>query len=585
VNHINKIISQGSDTFESVHKRKDGSLFPVEVTASFINVERGLFVGFCRDITERKAQEEKIRASEEQFRQITENMEEVVWLRSADNRKMLYISPSYEKIWGYSCKSLYENPASFLESVHRDDKEIVFAEFDKYLDGGKFDIEYRIRKPNGEIKWIWSRTFPVKDKQGNVIRHTGIAVDITERKEINLELFKAKEIAEKASRAKSEFLANMSHEIRTPLNSVIGFTELLLKTNLDILQKKYIQNVNISAISLLGIINDILDFSKIEASKLELYEVDSNILELLQDCIDIVKLEAERKGIKVILNVPNEESFIMKLDSVRLKQVLINLLGNAVKFTRKGEIELKLSINSVNEESNLASFTFSVRDTGIGISEEKKEKIFQAFSQADSSISRNFGGTGLGLSISKMLVEKMGGKLFLESAIGEGSTFYFSIQRYYKKASNQVQNISEALERTNKQDDSSLSKNSYTILIVDDTPFNMLLTRAMLEELLPNSKFIEAEDGLKAIEYYKQFKPDCIFMDIQMPGVDGYQASRSIRDLEDSNAQIPIIALTASATNEEKAKCLDVGMTDFLTKPISENSLKIILLKNLIRNL
>lgn len=514
------------------------------------------------------------------------------------------------------------------------------------------------------------------------------------------ELIDAKILAEKANKAKSEFLANMSHEIRTPLNGVIGFTDLLQSTTLNPVQFQYVKNANTSGRNLLGIINDILDFSKIEAGMMELEILKTDVFEIINQSADIIKFSAEKKKLELLLNVaPNLPRFAYT-DSVRLKQILANLLGNAVKFTDHGEIELKVEYNSINYETG--RFRFSVRDTGIGITLEQQKKLFKVFSQADSSVTRKYGGTGLGLVISQMIATKLGSEIEIDSTPRVGTVFSFVIEtsveygeqpivnqklierclvvddnkhnrlilehtltywgivskcvesgqlaieelkrnsnydvlicdyhmplvdgldtiHYIRKKMNltaeqltiillhssaedvelhtkckdldirftltkPVKNeelfkvLSSVKMSVSKVDETYISKKiqlqaqkPVKILVAEDVSMNLLLVKFLLTKLIPHLTILEAENGREAIDLWKKESPDLILMDMQMPEMDGMQATKIIRDQELlTQTHTPIIALTAGALQEERDRCLDGGMDDFLTKPIEKDKL------------
>ncbi|MBW8325990.1 MAG: PAS domain S-box protein [Prolixibacteraceae bacterium] len=370
-------------------------------------------------------------------------------------------------------------------------------------------------------------------------------------------LFKAKQEAEIANTAKSEFLANMSHEIRTPLNGIIGFTDLLLKTKLSKTQQQYAENVNISGYSLLGIINDILDFSKIEAGKMELNIIKTDLIELAEQSSDIIKYHASQKGLELLLNIQPEIPRFVFADPVRLKQILINLLGNAVKFTESGEIELKIEFTPKTESTGL--FALSVRDTGIGIEEEQRKKLFKAFSQADTSTTRKFGGTGLGLTISYMLAEKMGSTIEIESTPGVGSVFYFTLETKF-----------ETGEKTEISNTFDIKR----VLVVDDNSNNLMI----LEHTLRNwgIEFTGAVDGPSAINILKQTPFfDLVIMDYHMPLLNGLDTIKQIRtELKISSEQLPVLLLHSSSDDTEiYEECQKFGGCFNLTKPVKSQEL------------
>lgn len=383
------------------------------------------------------------------------------------------------------------------------------------------------------------------------------------------ELKSARDIAENATRVKSDFLSSMSHEIRTPLNGVIGFSDLLMNTNLDETQRQYMTTVNQSANGLLDIINDVLDFSKIEAGKLELAPEKTNVYELSKQVTDIVRFQAQQKGLKMKLSITESTPDFIWVDAVRLRQVLVNLLGNATKFTASGNVELTITpLSELNESQTL--LRFSVRDTGVGIHPENQQKIFQAFSQADASTSKKFGGTGLGLTISNLLLGLMASKLQLDSKPGHGSTFYFDVLLKTELKEQSVENgLSQvtAVKNNVQLRDSAEIK----ILVAEDNVVNMSLIRIILGNKFPNAQITEAQNGKIALDLFTHEPFNIVFMDVQMPIMNGYEATVAIRDYETKRGnsnRTPIVELTAGAIAGEKEKCLNVGMDDFVGKPI-----------------
>lgn len=440
----------------------------------------------------------------------------------------------------------------------------------KFMEMGEGRTEYEMYDGD-TIRWFDVRVTRLTYKNGKNAGRLFVLRDISLRKVLEAELTKAKEQAEAASKAKSEFLATMSHEIRTPLNAIIGFTDLLKNTGLNTVQKEYVNNANVSGHALLGIINDILDFSKIEAGLLTLEEIKTDLVELLENCVDIVKFTAEKKQLKVMLTIDKAMPRFAVVDPIRLQQILTNLLSNAVKFTKNGEVEVKVEYSPL--EDLKADLRFSVRDTGIGISEEQKSKLFKAFSQADSSTTRNFGGTGLGLVISDLIAKEMNSKINFESTFGEGSVFYFDLVTSMEQGEQSV-----VVDKT--QASVVMSERKVRILVAEDVDLNMMMMRALLTTLLPNCEIVEAENGVQALNAFRDKSPDIVLMDVQMPEMDGIVATRAIRSLG-LGRTVPIIALTAGVLREEQEKCIEAGMNEIMTKPLNPDKFRNLLMKYL----
>jgi two-component system sensor histidine kinase/response regulator len=419
---------EGSHVDDEVVWRADGTCLPVEYWSYPIrekNILIGAVVTFV-DITERRRAQHSLQQSEEMFRQLAENIRDIFYILTPNPPRMVYVSPAYEEIFKRPCQELYDQADAWVDSVHPEDRYHVLSVLERSMQGVATTMEYRLVRPDGSVRWISARSYPVRDSQGNFTRSVGIAEDITDHKSALAEMEHARAAAESANRAKSEFLANMSHEIRTPMNGIIGMTDLLLDTQLTTEQAEYLQMVRISAESLLTIINDILDFSKIEAGRLEMDVITFDLRRCVEEVMKVFLTKARSKGFELRLTVHPSVPTSVVGDPARLRQILINLVGNALKFTERGEIVIE--VKKETEEDNCTIFHFSVRDNGIGIPLEKQRLIFDAFSQADSSTTRKFGGTGLGLAISHRLVKLMGGQIWVESEVGHGSAFHFTVR-------------------------------------------------------------------------------------------------------------------------------------------------------------
>ena len=527
---------------------------------------RGKIYGVFQDVTQSIRSENKLRESKALIEAINKNIQDGIY-RSTVNKGLVYANEAFAKIFGYASVEEVKK-ADIIRFYHdNSDRSKFLAMMEKK--GAVKNFEVRLKRKNGALFWGEISATISKDNHG-VICIDGSVRDITALKETQLALLKAKEKAEKASMAKAEFLSVMSHEIRTPMNAVIGMTELLLMEKPRKDQMDYLQTLKFSASNLLNIINDILDYSKIDAGKIEFESLEFKVSTLMKSLIQSIRPRLTDKRIELKMELDPQIPDVVIGDPTRLSQVLTNLLGNTIKFTHEGSIVLKAEL--VKKEKESLEVRFSVKDTGIGIPEDKQKEIFKSFAQADASITRKYGGTGLGLAITKRLLELQDSQIQLKSTPGKGSEFFFILKlRYIPRQVANTQPVNGHQVEMETQDLSGMR-----ILIVEDNVINLKLTERFLQKW--NASTDSVKNGLEGFEKIKNNPDiyDAVLMDLQMPIMDGYTATAKIREI---NSQIPILALTASAMLEIQEKVYASGMNDFITKPINPQELNIKLSK------
>lgn len=656
-------------------------------------LESGVVYAIGRDITEFTTKKKSLKRSEQKYRGLFEKNQGIISIHDTEGN-FLDVNEAGLKASGFSREELLS--LNLFDLIIPEKHENVKVYLSQIKIANHASGEMTIRKKNGE-KAVWHFMSAIDEDIDGNLQVMANAVDITERIKMEKKILVAKELAEKANVLKSEFVANMSHEIRTPLNGIIGFTELLLDTNLDEIQRQYLEIINQSGVTLYSIINDILDFSKLENQKLKLNLDKVEIEELVSEAFNITAYSNTNKQLEMLIDIDDTIPKYIWTDEMRLKQVFVNLLSNAIKFTEKGEIVLYVKVLDDLGEGK-KRIRFGVRDTGIGINSENQAEIFNAFSQEDGGISKRYSGTGLGLTISNQILTLAGSVLQLKSKQGKGSDFFFDIQfdteeeeydlslidikrvlvvddnEYNRKilkrmlerknievtecdsglkalllimdksefdviimdyhmpimngieTIRKIKNIStdttrvapyvvlySSSDNTDLQDAcgeleienrlikpirmkqmyqvlstlknsvkkkpdqikpvaSEANKGEIKILIAEDNVINLLLTKTYVKDIIPQALIIEAKDGTEAVEKFEKENPDLILMDIQMPHLNGIEATKIIRTLE-KNIEIPIIALTAGSLPGEKEKCMQAGMSDFLTKPLLKQTL------------
>ncbi|MDR6564524.1 MULTISPECIES: PAS domain S-box protein [unclassified Arcicella] len=541
-----------ADTNEWTYIRKDKSRLTVELSVTSLRDNHNVITGFMgigKDITEKKVWENQLLMSENRHRGFFENTQGLMCTHDIYGN-FLTINPAGADLIGYTKEEVLEKslfdivPESSIKGVKMYLQEITAT-------GRSKGLMKVIHKNGSHRTWLYNNVLSeLIEGQQYII---GNAVDITDRILMEKELIKAKETAEQNALAKDTFLANMSHEIRTPMNAIIGFSNLLKDTELEEEQRDYVSNINIASENLLGIINDILDISKIESGHIVIEKISFNIKDLLKNAKAVLNHKAKEKGLELSSIIDENIPTFVIGDPTRLNQILLNLTNNAIKFTEKGRVKILVELSK--ESSTECVILFSVMDTGIGISNEKLDSIFDRFTQADSDTTRKYGGTGLGLSISKSLVALQDGQLWVESSPGKGSTFCFSLPFGI--------DVKDKVNDNDAKNSVLKSDRQIKVLLVEDNPLNQKLALKVLSKFGFDVDL--AENGKIATEKVQINEYEVILMDLQMPEMDGYQATEYIRKQLQINT--PIIAMTAHSLVGEKEKCISIGMNDYIPKP------------------
>lgn len=540
--------------------RGDNSAFYSQLSFKPITNEQKETIGYLiiiQDISQRKQMEQDLRMSEEKHRVFFENSQAIMFTHSPGG-EILSVNEVGAKMIGYEPRQLIgKNINDFIPlALRRHVNEYLLTINHK----GSATGLAKINLDSDKHRTLYYRNVKVGAPGFEYIICN--AIDVSARMELERNLTRAKLFAEKTSQAKDQFMANMSHEIRTPMNAIIGFNELLAQTSLSEEQRENVEAIKLAGENLMGIVNDILDFSKIESGKLALENIPFDLAAVVRNIGNIFRLKAAQKGIDLKLTLPATLPAMLMGDGLRINQVLLNLVSNAIKFTESGRVELELALLTNDNDSQLCHVRFSVKDTGIGISEEQAGAIFERFTQASSETTRKYGGTGLGLSISRNLVEMMGGTLQVKSREGLGAEFWFELAF---EVSQQQKSEKEGQEKRN----GSSTGKKLKILLAEDNELNRKLARRVLEGFGFEARV--AEDGQAAVEALKREDFDLVLMDLQMPVMDGYQATRLIRQTLKLN--LPIMAMTAHSLPGEKEKCLEAGMNDYITKPFKSGDL------------
>jgi two-component system sensor histidine kinase/response regulator len=567
--HIIALLKGGDEDSEADMRlrRKDGSWLWLQSRGRVAERDaqgRAIrLIGTHDNISDRKRAEEALAETKEQFRSLVEQMSDVFWIQDEtlriikiEGRNGAHVAATFVGLRPWEFPGVDRSAPEWAPLLATYERREPYRDF-----------EFSITDPGGRAYW-WSVTgMPFFDSSRVFRGYRGVTQNITRRKAVEQALRQAKDAAESASRAKSQFLANMSHEIRTPMNGIIGMTELALASTLTLEQQDCLVTVRDSANWLLDIINDLLDFSKLEAGRVAIEEIEFSLKDLIAQTVRPFVPRAESKGLAFVHDIGADVPKRVIGDPTRLREVLVNLLGNGIKFTHFGSVSLHVDLLDVDGDA--CTLSFAVADTGIGIVPELQASIFEPFLQADTSTTREFGGTGLGLTISARIVRLMGGRIELESEPGHGSTFRFTLR--FERARSSDASVAPA-------DDASFAipraNETWRVLVAEDNPVNQKLARRLLERA--GHAVDIAVNGEAACKALLRARYDLVLMDVQMPVLDGLEATRRIRAREETERaarRIPIVAITANAMPGDRERCLDAGMDDYLPKPIRSRDL------------
>jgi two-component system sensor histidine kinase/response regulator len=577
-----------------IRRASDGAarvIYATEMTIADAAGKPWRVIGINRDITEQLRVEQELkdakvaaaqRQGAERYSFLADTVPLVIWTARPDGRAD-YFNKSWYLYTGLSVAETMD--WGWDAALHPDDLQPCIDRWThSFTTGESYEMEYRFKSAAGLYRWHLGRALPMRDEHGEIVQWVGTCLDIDDAKrskerlqadndELGLrvlartsELRAAKEAAEAANRAKSEFLANMSHEIRTPMNGILGMTALVLDTDLTREQRDYLGMAKTSGESLLALINDILDFSKIEAGKMDLEAIGFRLRESLDQLLKPLVVRARQKGLELRADIADDVPEHLIGDPLRLRQIMLNFTDNALKFTERGSIVIKVAATAKSRGERCLHF--AIADSGIGIPAEKQEVIFDAFAQVDGSTSRNYGGTGLGLAIVSRLVEQMRGKVWIESAVGKGTTFHFTAWFGLGETPQRLASANGSLPA----DGNAGRPASLRILLAEDNLINRVLATALLAKR--GHSLTQAATGREAIAAAQAEVFDLIFMDVQMPEMDGFEATRRIRQAEEPlGRRTPIVAMTAHAMTGDRERCLAAGMDDYLSKPLAPTAL------------
>lgn len=570
----NRHVAESGKTLHEIEEnRLDGRLSYYEVWKIPVYNTSGQIVEIQAvfwDVTEREENRAALARERDLLRTLMDSLPDLIYVKDVQGN-YITVNRSLQRLWGSPPLETIvgRNVFDFV----RDDLAETYARVDMEVlrnDLAVIDSEEQVLTSTGERRIYSTTKVPLHDQAGNVTGLVGIDRDITRRKRAEEDLRQARLAADAANRSKSDFLANMSHEIRTPLNAIIGITDLLLEGELGQVHRDYLEIIRDSGESLMVVINDILDFSKIEAGRLELESKAFELPHVVQNAIKALMLRAHDRELQLKCEVDPKVPEWVKGDAVRLRQVLTNLVGNSIKFTPKGEVAVM--VECLNAADDKATIQFTVRDTGIGIPTHKLEHIFKAFAQADASTTRRFGGTGLGLAICKRLVHAMGGQLQVRSQVDVGSEFFFSL-KFARTTCPVCESTIAPSTASGKQEvvggvtPESAAQPPLRILLAEDSLMNQVLAIGILQR--EGYTVTVANNGVEAVEAFAAEPFDLILMDLQMPDMDGLQATAAIRQIESNRGgHIPILAMTAHALTGDRERCLAAGMDGYLAKPI-----------------